>query len=50
MLGLYRAESETELDGLLSALPLYEWMTVTVTGLERHPNDPAAAQAARSQS
>ena len=39
-LGLYRAESETELDGLLSALPLYAWMTVTVTGLERHPNDP----------
>jgi muconolactone D-isomerase len=43
-LGLYRAESETELDGLLGALPLYEWMTVTVTGLESHPNDPAAAQ------
>ena len=42
VLGLYRAESETELDGLLSALPLYEWMTITVTGLERHPNDPAA--------
>ena len=44
VLGLYRAESETELDGLLSALPLYEWMTVTITGLERHPNDPGAAQ------
>jgi muconolactone D-isomerase len=44
VLGLYRAESETELDGLLSALPLYKWMTVTVTGLERHPNDPAAVQ------
>ena len=43
MLGLYRAESETELHGLLGALPLYEWMTVTVTGLERHPNDPAGA-------
>ena len=43
VLGLYRAESETELDGLLRALPLYEWMTVTVTGLERPPNDPAAA-------
>jgi muconolactone D-isomerase len=43
VLGLYRAESETELDGLLTALPLYEWMTVTVTGLERHPNDPAAS-------
>ncbi len=41
VLGLYRAESEAELDGLLRALPLYEWMTVTVTGLERHPNDPA---------
>jgi muconolactone delta-isomerase len=49
VLGLYRAESETELDGLLRALPLYAWMTVTVTGLERHPNDPAAAhEAARS--
>ena len=43
VLGLYRAESETELDGLLSALPLYKWMTITVTGLERHPNDPAAS-------
>jgi muconolactone D-isomerase len=40
VLGLYRAESETELDGLLSALPLYDWMTVTVTALDRHPNDP----------
>jgi muconolactone delta-isomerase len=44
VLGLYRADSETQLDGLLRALPLYEWMTVTVTGLERHPNDPAAAR------
>src|SRR5690349_19234075 len=43
VLGLYRAESETELDGLLSALPIYAWMTVTVTRLERHPNDPASA-------
>jgi muconolactone D-isomerase len=43
VLGLYRAASETELDGLLSALPLYDWMNVTVTPLEPHPNDPAAA-------
>jgi muconolactone D-isomerase len=50
VLGLYRAESKTELETLLSALPLYDWMTVTITGLERHPNDPAAVQAARSQS
>jgi muconolactone delta-isomerase len=39
---LYRAESEGELDGLLRALPLYEWMRITVTPLEPHPNDPAA--------
>ena len=42
VVGLYRADSGTELDGLLRALPLYEWMHVTVTPLEPHPNDPAA--------
>jgi muconolactone delta-isomerase len=40
VLGLYRADSETELDGLLRALPLYEWMRVSVTALGAHPNDP----------
>ncbi len=44
-LGLYRAESETELDALLGTLPLYDWMRITVTPLEGHPNDPAAAEA-----
>jgi muconolactone delta-isomerase len=43
-LGLYRADSKTELDALLGELPLYEWMTVTITPLERHPNDPAVTQ------
>jgi muconolactone delta-isomerase len=42
IVGLYRADSETQLDGLLGALPLYEWMQVTVTPLGPHPNDPAA--------
>jgi len=42
-IGLYRAESEAELDGLLAALPLADWLRVTVTPLETHPNDPAAA-------
>jgi muconolactone delta-isomerase len=42
-LGLYRADSEMELDGLLRLLPLSEWMNVAVTPLEHHPNDPAAA-------
>ena len=45
ILGLYSAESETELNGLLGALPLYEWMRVVVTALEPHPNDPAGAGA-----
>jgi len=38
--GLYRAGSEAELDGLLGALPLSGWMQITVTALEPHPNDP----------
>jgi muconolactone D-isomerase len=49
ILGLYRADSKTQLDGLLGALPLYEWMRVTVTPLEPHPNDPAGAPTDRSQ-
>jgi muconolactone D-isomerase len=41
-LGLYRADSEAQLAGLLGALPLYDWMDVTVTPLEPHPNDPVS--------
>ena len=41
VLGLYRADSEPELDQLLDTLPLREWMNVTVTALGPHPNDPA---------
>jgi muconolactone D-isomerase len=44
VLGLYRADSRSELDGLLAALPLHDWMQVTATPLETHPNDPAAAR------
>ncbi|MEA2150721.1 MAG: hypothetical protein QOD69_2551, partial [Solirubrobacteraceae bacterium] len=40
-LGLYRADTQAELDGLLDGLPLREWMHVDVTALEPHPNDPA---------
>jgi muconolactone D-isomerase len=38
--GLYAAESRTELDALLGALPLADWMKVTVVPLAAHPNDP----------
>jgi muconolactone D-isomerase len=39
-LGLYRADSEAQLNGFLGALPLAGWMEVTVTALQPHPNDP----------
>src|SRR4029453_11987240 len=42
-IGLYRADSQAGLDGLLAALPLADWLRVTVTPLEAHPNDPATA-------
>lgn len=48
ILGLYRASSEAELDALMGALPLSEWMRVTVTPLDEHPNDPAIARAMAS--
>ena len=44
IVGLYQADSEAKLDGLLGALPLAEWMRVTVTPLAPHPNDPAAGR------
>ena len=43
VLGLYRASGQAELDALLAGLPLREWMTITVTPLDPHPNDPEAA-------
>ena len=39
--GLYRADSEAQLDVLLADLPLADWLRVTVTPLASHPNDPA---------
>ena len=39
-LGLYRADSKAELDALLAALPLYEWLRISITMLDPHPNDP----------
>jgi muconolactone delta-isomerase len=41
VLGLYDADSRAQLDELLRALPIYEWMRVAVNALEPHPNDPA---------
>ena len=41
-IGVYRADSQPQLDGLVRALPLYEWLKITVTPLAPHPNDPVA--------
>src|SRR6266567_644951 len=48
-LGLYRADSESELESLLGALPLAEWMQVTVTPLAPHPNDPSEGRPGKKQ-
>ena len=42
-IGLNRALSQAQLDDLLTALPLADWLRVTATPLEAHPNDPATA-------
>jgi muconolactone delta-isomerase len=47
--GLYRADSQAQLDGLLGALPLSGWMQITVTPLQPHPNDPMSTRASLFQ-
>ncbi|MFF2546541.1 muconolactone Delta-isomerase family protein [Kitasatospora sp. NPDC058063] len=43
-IGIWRATDEDELHGkVLDTLPLRPWMTLTVTPLESHPNDPGRA-------
>ncbi|MFJ9734578.1 muconolactone Delta-isomerase family protein [Streptomyces sp. NPDC101169] len=40
-IGLWRAADEAELhEKVLGTLPLRSWMTLTVTAVESHPNDP----------
>ena len=46
ILGLYRADSKAELNELLGALPLYEWMHTSITPLLQHPNDPEGRERA----
>jgi len=42
-IGLYRAFSQAQLEDLLAGVPLADWLRITVTPLESHPNDPATA-------
>src|SRR5205814_6580706 len=38
--GIYAADSQAELEALLRALPLADWLQFTVVPLAPHPNDP----------
>jgi muconolactone D-isomerase len=39
-LGLWRADDDDQLQDILATLPLHAWMTVELTPLLPHPNDP----------
>ena len=46
-ISIWRAADEAELhEKILGTLPLRPWMTLAVTSLESHPNDPGKADAA----
>jgi muconolactone D-isomerase len=45
-IGVWRAADEVEIRSVLASLPLHSWMTITVTPLVSHPNDPTPAGAA----
>jgi muconolactone D-isomerase len=42
-LGLWHADDETQLRRILATLPLHVWMTVDLTPLLPHPNDPGTS-------
>ena len=46
VLGLYSAENRAQLDQMLEALPLHDWMHLTVTTLAPHANDPGSRRSA----
>ncbi|WP_089107220.1 muconolactone Delta-isomerase family protein [Streptomyces hyaluromycini] len=47
-IGVWLADDEAELhEKVLGTLPLRPWMTLTVTPLEPHPNDPGRADGTR---
>jgi len=45
-LGLFAADDEDQLEGVLASMPLRVWRTDQVTALAAHPNDPGVAKSA----
>jgi muconolactone D-isomerase len=43
-LALFRADNDQQLKDIIATLPLHIWMTLEVTPLSAHPNDPATQQ------
>jgi len=46
--GLFSADDESQLESVLSSMPLRVWRTDEVTPLSKHPNDPASVQGSES--
>ena len=46
--GLFAAQDDPELDGVLASMPLHVWRTDEVTPLSKHPNDPDATRGGES--
>jgi muconolactone delta-isomerase len=42
-LGLWSAGNTAEMTTILKSLPLYAWMTLEITPLAAHPNDPGGS-------
>jgi len=42
-LGLWRTQDAAEMQAILQSLPLAQWLTVEVTALSAHPNDPGTS-------
>ena len=47
LIGLYRTETDLELDECMHSLPLAPWMHISVTQLESHSDDPEVAPTTR---
>ena len=48
--GLWRAKDATEMHAIISSLPVWPWMDITVTALAQHPVDPSPEEPGRTSS